>query len=121
MGIVHHSVYPIWYEVARTDWIKRVGIQYSEMEKMGIMLPLSGLSCRYLAPACYEDELIVEAFLRKLTPFQVEFGYEVYRDGQCISTGTTSHGWTNLDLKPTPLKRSHPDLYQKLLAYVENE
>lgn len=119
MGVVHHSVYPIWYEVARTDWIKQFGLRYSEMEKMGIMLPLSSLACRYLAPAYYEDELVVEAFLKKLTPFQVEFGYEVYRQGTLISAGETHHGWTDLELRPTPLKRSHPDLFAKLQEQIE--
>lgn len=119
MGVIHHSVYPIWYEAARTDWIKNMGIQYSAMEKMGIMLPLSGLECRYLAPAYYEDELVVETFLRKLTPFQVEFGYEVFRAGELISTGTTRHGWTDLSLQPMPLKRTHPELYATLLPCVE--
>ena len=40
MGIVHHSVYPVWYEVARTDFIKQVGMTYTQMEQIGIMLPL---------------------------------------------------------------------------------
>ena len=33
MGIVHHSNYPIWYEVARTELIKQMGLTYSEMEQ----------------------------------------------------------------------------------------
>ena len=49
MGIVHHSVYPVWYEVARTEGIKKIGISYSEMEKLGIMTPLSELNCKYIA------------------------------------------------------------------------
>lgn len=53
MGVVHHAVYPVWYEVARTDFIKQVGMTYSQMEQMGIMLPLIELQCRYLLPAHY--------------------------------------------------------------------
>ena len=40
MGVIHHSVYAVWYELARTDFIKKVGISYSKMEEMGILLPL---------------------------------------------------------------------------------
>ena len=33
MGIIHHSVYAIWYEQARTDFFNQVGIRYDEIEK----------------------------------------------------------------------------------------
>ena len=35
MGIVHHSRYYPWFEVARTDFIKKIGMSYTEMEKNG--------------------------------------------------------------------------------------
>ena len=37
MGIIHHSVYPVWFEAARTEFIKMTGITYSELEKQGII------------------------------------------------------------------------------------
>ena len=46
MGIIHHSVYPVWYETARTEFIKTSGITYSQLEKKGIMLPLSEIGCK---------------------------------------------------------------------------
>ena len=48
MGIVHHSNYPVWFEIARTDFIKALGVPYSVLEEKGLMLPLIGLSCRYI-------------------------------------------------------------------------
>ncbi|MEG0230260.1 MAG: thioesterase family protein, partial [Oscillospiraceae bacterium] len=57
MGVVHHSVYPIWYEVARTEFIKHIGISYSQMEKMGVMTPLAHLQCDYKNATKYEDEV----------------------------------------------------------------
>jgi len=42
MGIVHHSNYPIWFEAARTDFIKNLGMSYSKIEERGFMLPLIG-------------------------------------------------------------------------------
>ena len=61
MGIAHHSVYPVWFEVARTDFIKKLGITYSEIEKMGVMLPLTEVTCKYYKGTRYEDELTVTA------------------------------------------------------------
>ena len=59
MGIAHHSEYPVWYEVARTNLIKCIGLTYTQMEQMGVMLPLSELTCRYKGAARYEDVLTV--------------------------------------------------------------
>jgi len=114
MGIAHHSVYPIWYEVARTDFIKQVGMTYSEMEGAGIMLPLAGLTCKYLAPALYEDVLIVEAEIKTLTPARIEFAYTVYKSGNSkpINIGTTLHAWVDTNMKLINLKKKSPDIYK---------
>lgn len=56
MGIAHHSNYPIWYEIARNDYIKMFGISYTDMENAGVMTPLLNLSCHFGIPALYEDE-----------------------------------------------------------------
>ena len=53
MGIVHHSRYYPWFEQARTDFIKETGMSYSQMEKMGILLPLVETGARYLNGLTY--------------------------------------------------------------------
>ncbi|MBQ6558755.1 MAG: thioesterase family protein, partial [Clostridia bacterium] len=47
MGIVHHSRYYPWFEVARTEFIKKTGLTYTEMEQMGILLPLTETGAKY--------------------------------------------------------------------------
>lgn len=121
MGIAHHSVYPIWYEVARTEAIKKIGISYSEMEKLGIMTPLTELNCKYILPAEYEDELLVQVAISKLTPARVIFEYKVYkeRDNILINTGSTMHAFVGLDLKPLNLKKHFPEIYEKINNLVD--
>lgn len=116
MGIAHHSIYPVWYEVARTDYIKKIGMTYSEMEKMGILLPLVNLSCKYINAAYYEDELIIEAKVKTLTPVKIEFEYMVFKKGQekAINIGSTLHAWVDANLKPFNLKKHFPKLYEAL-------
>ena len=116
MGIVHHSVYPIWYELARTDLSKEAGFPYSKMEEMGIMTPLVELNCKYYSPAYYDDELIVTATVSKLTPARVVFSYEVYREGsdKPINTGYTVHAIVNKDMKPINTKKLYPEIYKAL-------
>ena len=67
MGIIHHSVYPVWYEAARTEYIKMAGITYTQLEQQGVMLPLTELTCRYLRPVHYEDEVVIETETIRLT------------------------------------------------------
>ena len=74
MGIAHHSVYPVWFEVARTDFIKKLGITYSEIEKMGVMLPLTEVTCKYYKGTRYEDELTVTARVLSVSPSRMTFG-----------------------------------------------
>lgn len=114
MGIVHHSVYPIWYELARTDLSNLAGFPYSKMEETGLMLPLVGLQCKYISPAYYGDELIVTATVSNLGPAKIEFSYEVYRENivKPISIGTTTHAIVNLDMKPINSKKLYPEIYK---------
>ena len=116
MRIVHHSVYPIWYELARTDLSKQAGFPYSKMEEEGLMLPLVELNCKYYSPAYYGDELIVTATVSKLTPARIVFSYEVYRPGENkpINTGYTVHAIVNTDMKPVNSKKLYPRIYEAM-------
>lgn len=120
MGIVHHSVYAIWYELARTEFIKQIGITYSQMEEQGVMTPLVELTSKYILPANYEDELSVRVTVEKLTPARIVFAYTVYKGEVIINTGTTMHAWTGRDLKPLNLKKSKPEWYKKISQTMEN-
>ena len=51
MGVTHHAVYPVWFEVARTDYIKNAAVSYAEMERRGVMIPVTGISCPF-PPRC---------------------------------------------------------------------
>lgn len=116
MGIAHHSVYPIWYESARTEAIKKIGMTYSALERNGIMTPLAELNCKYIAPAEYEDVLNIQVEISKLTPARIVFNYKVFKEGveNPINTGSTVHAWVGKDLKPINLKKQFPDIYQKV-------
>lgn len=122
MGIIHHSVYPIWFEAARTDFIKRFGLSYSELEQKGIMLPLSGLACHYYKPGHYEDEITVVTTIEKLTAATLTLRYRVYN--QCeelLCDGTTTHGWTDLTLKPVNLRHRMPELFAAMRRAAQEE
>jgi acyl-CoA thioester hydrolase len=116
MGIAHHSVYPIWYEVARSEYVKLVGISYSDMENAGIMMPLVDLKCKYSGAARYEDVLTVHVKMVMLTPVRIEFEYTIYKgeEQKPIHTGSTLHVWVNKNMRPINLKKFNPDIYSAI-------
>lgn len=117
MGVVHHSNYPIWFEACRTDFIiNKLNISYDELEKEGFLLPLTGLSCKFISPAKYGDIVIIRAKIQKAGVVRLTFSYEIINktDGRLIATGMTEHAWTGRDFKPLNIKRKAPELFEAL-------
>ena len=114
MGIVHHSNYPVWFEVGRTEFIKQNGISYSEIENQGILLPLLELKCKFISSSTYEDRIIVRTSIKSYTKTRLTFYYEVFKESNMknpITTGETVHVWTNANLKPINLQKHNEYLY----------
>lgn len=116
MAIVHHSNYPVWYEAGRTDFIRAMGMSYSKIEAEGILFPLLELHCKYIQAAKYEDVVIIETTLTKLSMVKAEFSYKVYRegDGVLLNTGSTIHGMVTKELRPVNMKKAKPEIYTML-------
>lgn len=125
MGIVHHSRYFPWFEAARTEFIKQTGISYSQMEKDGVLLPLSEAGSKYIKGLLYEDIAIVTTRLDSLTVARCRFEYEVYRETEngreLCAKGFTVHGFTDSEFKPLNLKKKNPDLWNRLNDLVETD
>lgn len=123
MGVVHHAVYPVWYEVARTDYVEEaLGFHYAEMEKMGVMTPLADLHCRYFGSARYGEEILVRVRVSQLTPARIEFRYELFRHGEDkpFNTGETLHGWVDTKtFRPLNMKKKYPEIYEKIQSLME--
>lgn len=120
MGIVHHSVYPVWYEVGRTDFCKKMGISYAKMEQMGIMTPIYEVHSHYKCPAHYDDVLTVQTTVKRLTPYRIEFLYEIYKEKLLIHYGETVHVWVDSkEFKPLHLKKKFPQVYSMVERTIE--
>jgi acyl-CoA thioester hydrolase len=122
MGIVHHSNYPIWYEAGRTDFIRKAGLPYSEIEKKGIMLPLIELKCKFINVAKYEDEVRINTTLKEFTKTRIVFYYQVFVNNgeKPISIGETHHAWTNSHLRPVNLEKASPYIFNTLKTCLYN-
>ena len=114
--LVHYSVYPIWYDTARMEAIRKVGAIFSKLEKNGIEMPMVELNCKYSIPAEYGDVLTVNVGISKVTNARIVFYYEIYKAGveKPISVGNTAHSWIGKDKKPINLKKDYPELFEKV-------
>lgn len=117
MGIVYHSNYYIYFEVAREDFILGAGISYKHMEDSGIMMPLVETNCKYYEGAKYNDLLTIETSMEELSPVKVVLSYDVIRksDGKIISKGKTVQAFVGTtDFRIVNLKKKYPDIWEKL-------
>ena len=121
MGVIHHSVYPIWYELGRTEYFNKVGLRYDEIEKMGIMTPMVEINCKYKMPAYYNKEVEVRTKLIKLTPVKFVLEYDIYdKENNLINIGTTTLAWADSKtFKIINVKKQYEELYKKLEILVE--
>ncbi|MBL3593360.1 MAG: acyl-CoA thioesterase [Synergistaceae bacterium] len=112
MGVVYHANYFVWFEAARGEFCRDLGISVPAMEASGLMLPVVEAHCRYKSPARYDDVVRVETVLAELKKHSVTFGYRLFREGEkkLLVEGTTRHGFCDLDGKLTGC----PDAYRVL-------
>ncbi|MBL7156810.1 MAG: acyl-CoA thioesterase [Candidatus Omnitrophica bacterium] len=102
MGVAYYGDYFTWFEVARTEHFRRIGLLYTELEKEGIRLMVVSAKCTYKAPATYDDMLHVESEITNVKNTSLSFTYMVYRQSTLVATGGTDHVFT--DEKGKPIK-----------------
>ena len=99
MGLVHHGSYINYFEEARISWISNLGFSYSEMEKSGIILPVSKLNVSYLRPAYFDDELVVNVELAEPPTSRLIFNYTIKNKEEVVVTGITVLAFLNKETK----------------------
>jgi acyl-CoA thioester hydrolase len=105
MGVVYYANYFVWFEVARTEWLRSQGWTYREMEAQGLALPVIDAHCEYRQSARYDDEIELRTRGALISPLRIEFTYDLMRkfDAILAATGRTVHAATDLDGRPTRL------------------
>ena len=91
MGVVHHSQYPRYFEIARMEQFRGWGCPYGEIEKTGTFLMVIKLECHYRTPAYFDDVLTVKARIHKMTRFRIIHHYLITKeDGKINAQGATT-------------------------------
>lgn len=84
MGVVYHARYLVWLDIARCEHLRRTGMTYADLERLGLRLVVGELTIRYRRPARYDDLIRVRCWVRECVPRRIEFGYAV----DCPDRGT---------------------------------
>ena len=77
MGIVHHSNYLKYLELARIEWMEKLNISYSEIESHGIIMPVVNVNLNFKSPAYFNDRLQIKITLSKPPSAKIVFSYEI--------------------------------------------
>ncbi|MCY2957480.1 MAG: thioesterase family protein [Planctomycetota bacterium] len=87
MGIAHHGSYVAWFEDARTEWLRRMGKTYRQMEDEGNLLQVVAFEARYQQPVDYDDEILIRIRVAERSKVALVLEYEVRRvDSQVVAT-----------------------------------
>ncbi len=90
MGVAHHAVFPVWFEMGRTEALRDTGLSYRDLEQAGVFLVVVDLRIKYKAPARYDDVLSLETILSRVTNVRLDHEYTVRRDHLVLATASST-------------------------------
>ena len=108
MGIAHHSNHFRWFEMARIEFLRQIGVTLWDMMNEDIVFPIMNVSCNYKEPANFDDELHIETYLVKMSRAS---------DGALLATGETKNAF--MSKSTGKIVRLDDTFYQPMLAAVE--
>ncbi|WEK21081.1 MAG: thioesterase family protein [Candidatus Pedobacter colombiensis] len=91
MGYVYYGNYAEYYEVARVEMLRSLGMDYASMESSGVMMPVLELNCKYIKPALYDQEITIKTTIQDLPGVRIHFKYELFNEAEeLINIGKTT-------------------------------
>ncbi|MEY3398265.1 MAG: hypothetical protein RL220_859 [Bacteroidota bacterium] len=89
MGYSYYGNYATYFEVARVEALRSLGITYRDLEDQGILLPVSEYSVKFMKPAYYDDELVIITRIHKIPAARISFEYETFRGDEQLNSAKT--------------------------------
>ena len=116
MGVAYYSNYLVWFEVGRSEFCRRKGFSYAELETLGYRLVVTEAHCRYRNSARYDEVITLQTRLKGINKRMITFGYQILRNGhgreEMIAEGETKHLCIDSQGKP----KSLPERFIALLT-----
>ncbi len=118
MGVVHHSNYIRYFEIAREEMMEHYGVPYRETEARGIIMPVHSLQCDYIQPARYGEILTVVTQLKEMPRSRITFTYHILNpSGVLLAKGYVTLAFVD-EARGIPVRA--PDFLTKVLEkYID--
>ena len=102
MGISYYANYFVWFEAARTEYFRALGLPYTECEKKGIFLPVVETGASYISPSTYDDVVVIRTSVTEFGKTTIRFEYRVFKkeDSKPVATGFSVHVFVDSKMKP---------------------
>jgi acyl-CoA thioester hydrolase len=98
MGYVYYGNYAAYYEIARVESFRALGMSYKAMEEGGVMMPVLENWSKYIAPARYDEMLTIHTMIKQLPGVRIKFYYEIYNEtDKLIHLGETTLVFVSMD------------------------
>jgi acyl-CoA thioester hydrolase len=124
MGIVYYANYLVWFEIGRVEVLRALGLTYSQLETdHKCILPVIEATCRYRAPARYDDEILIETHPSLLRGSVLKFAYQIWRrasqkgeERKLLAEGETVHVVCDDQLSKKPLPEHYAAALRAMMA-----
>lgn len=122
MNIVHHSNYIRYFEEARVNLLEQIDCPFEKIEALGLMSPVLTVNAEYKYPLHFAEEFSVKCTMTYFNGVKYNLEYEVFNvtENKLSCTGVTTHCFTNSEMIPVRLKRTHPEIYEKFRQLTES-
>jgi len=80
MGTMHHANYAKYYETARWELFRSIGVSYNSIEEAGVMCPVISMNFRFIKPTFYDEQLTVKTRLKNMKGVRMSFDYKLYNE-----------------------------------------
>lgn len=119
-GVVWHGHYLKWFERGRTELVRPFGLTVSDLDQLGVVVPVIEAVCEYKNPACGDDLVIIRTTIEPPTKALLIFHYEILRaaDRLLLVKGKTSQVLLNREGKMIYLVL--PEVEHRIKALVES-
>lgn len=123
MSIMHHSNYIRIFEETRVHYLNEAGMPFEEIEAAGVLMPVLSVECSYKRPLVFDEPFAVFPKITKFNGTTLHLSYRIVsrKTGELCAEGSSSHCFTDLDMKPLRTKNRYPDIYKIFSDYLNYE
>lgn len=120
---MHHSNYIRIFEETRVHYLNEAGMPFEEIEAAGVLMPVLSVECSYKRPLVFDEPFAVFPKIIKFNGTTLHLSYRIVsrKTGELCAEGSSSHCFTDLDMKPLRTKNRYPDIYKIFSDYLNYE